>query len=147
MDWIEELNNQKQAQKILFPFLEKYGFEGLEEALKEYDQIQQLYICRTKTSTHKIRIDDIYYIDIKGHNIAIHTANQIYTKYGTLNDELEILSGYGFLKCSRNCIVPLGKIKSIHQYKIILQNNEKLHMSQKYSWQILSAIAFAKKRQ
>ncbi|MDO5336922.1 MAG: LytTR family DNA-binding domain-containing protein [Eubacteriales bacterium] len=146
MNWIEELIIREKTQDILFPFLQKYGFGGLEKALKEYDLAQQLYICKTKLSTHRLRIDDIYYLDIRGHNIRIHTADQVYVKYGTLSDELKTLSSYGFLRCSRNCAVAVNKIKTIQQSQIVLSNNQQLYMSQKYSWQILSWMMLASKK-
>ena len=90
-------------------FLEQYGPSGLNQALQLYKDIQQEYICRTRASISKINISDIYYMEIKQHQITIYTQHGNYHKYGTLNNELKSLSSYGFIKCAQNCIVSLKK--------------------------------------
>lgn len=84
----------------LSAFLEQYGSSGLNQALQLYEDTQQEYICRTRTSISKIYISDIYYMEIREHQITIYTQYGSYHKYGTLNNELKTLSPYGFIKCT-----------------------------------------------
>lgn len=39
-------------------FLDQYGSSGLNQALQLYEDTQQEYICRTRTSISKIHISD-----------------------------------------------------------------------------------------
>lgn len=139
MSTLKDLNNNRTLVNTLETFLASHGLCGLEEALCLYSDLQQIYICRSKNSATKIKISDINYITIHGHHMEIHTSKNIYQKYGSLDQELKLLSSYGFIKCSQSCIVSLYKIKSISQNEIFLSNDESIHMSRKCAPQILIA--------
>lgn len=133
-----------ELNDTLSNFLEKYGTSGLKQALQLYIDTQEKYICKTRTSISKINICDIYYIEIREHQITIHTQNNIYHKYGTLNNELKVLSSYGFIKCAQNRIVSLNKIRTINYTDIRLINGTKIHMSKKYALAIISEFSKVK---
>ena len=84
---------------LLITFLQKHGETGLNDALDLYSDMYEKYICKTKTSISKISISDIYYIKINGHNMTIYTEQETFSKYGSLAQELSLLSKYGFIKC------------------------------------------------
>ena len=113
----------------LITFLQNHGESELNKALDLYSDMYEKYVCKTKTSISKISISDIYYIKINGHNMTIYTEQEIFSKYGSLAQELSLLSKYGFIKCSQNCIVSVNRIKQIVHDDIILTNNDKLHIS------------------
>ena len=52
----------KKIQNKLSTFITKYGESALEEAIDTYITTKQEYICKTKTSTTKLSICDIYYL-------------------------------------------------------------------------------------
>lgn len=126
-------------------FIEQYGTSCLKEALQFYKDSQQEYICRTKTSISKLLISDIYYMEIREHQITIYTQHGTYHKYGTLNNELKSLSSYGFIKCAQNCIVSLNKIRTIKYSDIVLINGTKVHMSKRYALTTITAFSGSKK--
>lgn len=130
-----------ELQNILSNFLGQYGNPALRKALQLYEDTQNEYICKTRTSISKIKICDIYYMMIKEHHITIYTQHDTYHKYGTLNNELRSLSSYNFIKCAQNCIVSLKKIRTICNDNIILINNTKLHMSKKYAITLITAFS------
>lgn len=138
---MQELTKTPYVKDTLIHFLERYGTSGLEQAMRLYTAMQQEYICKTKTTVTKLTITDIYYLEIQEHNITIFTQYETYRKYGTLSNELKFLSPYGFVKCSQNCIVSLGKIRSISNSNIILINNIHLHVSQHYAPKVLMAFS------
>ena len=107
MNYIDKLETDSLKKEFL-TFIETYGADALHQAMDSYINAQQIYICRTRTSTSKIYIKDISYIEVHKHIITIHTSHGCFQKYGTLNNELEHLSKYGFIKCSQNYIVPLA---------------------------------------
>lgn len=137
MNWLQKISENEQLQNKLFSFLSTYDISGLEQALQLYEDTQQYYICKTKISISKVRISEIYYLEINGHNITIHTERGDFYKYGSLNEELKILSQYGFIKCRQNCVVSLAKIKSIDGFDIVLINGEKIHMSKKLASKVI----------
>ena len=144
MDWIQELTQKKSLCCSLTAFLDQHGFSGLEKALQLYSNTQAEYICKTKAAVTRIKIDNIYYLEIHTHTITIHTGQGIYQKYGSLADELIILAPYGFIRCRQNCLVSLEKIQSICDDTIILVNHLQLHMSQRYAPKVLAAFAHSR---
>lgn len=144
MTYSSKLQIDTELNDIISNFIGQYGPSGLNQALQLYKDTQQEYICRTRTSISKIHISDIYYMEIREHQITIYTQHGTYHKYGTLNNELKSLSSYGFIKCAQNRIVSLGKIRSICLNDIILVNGTKIHMSKKYAISII--LEFSKIR-
>lgn len=137
MNWNKEFANDQVLQAELQSFYNKYGISGIKQAINLYTTMHQKYICSTKISVSKINIGDIYYLEIKEHNISVHTQHGIYHKYGTLCNELDNLAPYGFLKCNQSCVVSLNKIKTITQDEITLIDDSKLHMSRHYARKLL----------
>ena len=134
-------SNGKNIQAIISEFLTQYDISDLTQALQHYTDMHQEYICKTKASISKLKISDIYYLEILEHNIAVHTEHGIYQKYGTLNNELKQLSPHGFMKCNQSCIVALDKIRTIQGNDIILINSERLHLSRHYAPTVLMAFS------
>lgn len=137
MNWNKEISNDKSLQTDLHSFCDSYGISGLKQAMKLYKDLHQEYLCRTRSAVSKISIGDIYYLEIREHNICVHTLHGIYHKYGTLNKELEILAPYGFLKCNQSCLVSLDKVRTIEHDDIILTNGSRIHMSRNYAPKVL----------
>ena len=112
MNWIQELTQKESLCCSLTVFLDQHGFSGLEKALQLYSNTQAEYICKTKAAVTRIKIDDIYYLEIQTHTITIHTGHATYQKYGSLADEMKFLAPYRFIRCRQNCLVSLEKSKA-----------------------------------
>lgn len=141
MNGSEKIQIDDKLDKVLSDFLDLYGTSGLENALQLYRNSYQEYICKTRTSVSKMSVWDIYYMEIQEHQITIYTQNGIYKKYGSLNNELQSLAPYGFMKCAQNRIVSLRKIRTICYNDIILTNGTKIHMSKKYALSLISKFS------
>ncbi len=140
MNEIVDILSDKDVEALLSDFLKHHGKRGLIKALQSYSDLQQEYICKTKTSISKIKVDDILYLKIQGHTITIHTTFSTYQKYGSLNGELNALPRNQFIRCSKNCVVSLKKIRDICYNDITLFNNTKIHMSRNYAQQVMIAF-------
>ncbi len=88
LDEIVDLN----LKNHLTNFINKYGLTALNQALDLYISMKNQYICKNKSLITRIKISDIYYMEIRGHNITIYTNHGIYHKRGTLKKELETLA-------------------------------------------------------
>lgn len=147
MNWLEKISANERLYNNLASFLDQYEESGLEKALQLYRTTHQIYICKTKQAKQsmiKVNIYDIIYLEIQKHDISVHTTHGIYHKYGSLSNELKVLSLYGFLKCTKNCIVSLNHICSIFGDNINLINGTQIHMSRKYATTII--IAFSQRK-
>lgn len=147
MNWLEKISADEQLYNNLVSFLNQYEETGLENALHLYRTAHQAYICKIKQdkqSIAKINIYDIIYLEIQKHDISVHTTHGTYHKYGSLANELKFLSPYGFFKCTKNCIVSLNHIHSIHGDDINLIDGAQIHMSRKYAATIIIAFSQSK---
>ncbi len=147
MNWLEKISANEHLYNNLSSFLGQYEISDLEKALHLYRTAHQTYICKTKQgkqSITKINIYDIIYLEIQKHDISVHTVHGTYHKYGSLANELKFLSPYGFLRCTKNCIVSLNHIQSIHGDDINLIDGTQIHMSQKYASTIIIAFSQSK---
>mgnify|MGYP001051353369 CR=1 FL=1 len=147
MNWLEKISANDHLYNNLASFLDQYEESGLEKALQLYRTAHQTYICKTKQnkqSITKINIYDIIYLEIQKHDISVHTTHGTYHKYGSLANELKFLSPYGFFKCTKNCIVSLNQIHSIHGDDINLIDGAQIHMSRKYATTIIIAFSQSK---
>lgn len=131
----------ENLQSYIHTFIAAYGESALREAMQQYIDDRQIYICRAKSHIARIPIRDICYLEIAQHNITIHTTHEVYKKYGTLNQELKILSPFGFIKCNQSCVVSLNKIKIIQNNNIILIDNTVLNSSRTYAPKVLTAFS------
>lgn len=149
MNWLEKISADKHLYNNLSLFLDQYEESGLEKALQLYRTTHQTYICKTKQPKQhitKINIYDIIYLEVQKHDISVHTVHGTYHKYGSLTNELIYLSPYGFLKCTKNCIVSLNYIQSIYADDINLIDGTQIHMSRKYASTIIIAFSQNKLR-
>lgn len=145
MTYLSKTLIDTELNETISNFLVQYGTSGLKQALQLYKSTQQEYICRTRTSISKLHISDIYYMEIREHQITIYTHHGTYHKYGTLNNELKLLSSYGFIKCAQNRIVSLNKIRTVNYTDITLINGTKIHMSKRYALNTITAFSESKK--
>lgn len=146
MNWIQKISADERQCDNLVSFLNQYEVSDLGHALQLYRNMHQTYICKTKQSVSRLNIYDIYYLEIRGHNITVYTQQGTYLKYGSLTGELKFLEPYGFLKCTQSCIVSLDKIGTIQDSSITLVNNARIHMSRKYARKIIIAYSQNKLR-
>lgn len=136
----KEFTVDKELLNVLSCFLKYHSKSDLRQALELYEKKTTEYICRTKNGIYKFYISDIDYIDIQKHTITFHVKQETFQKYGTLTNELNTLSPYGFIQCNQSYLVPLDKIKSIYHNDITLSDNTKIHMSRIYAPKVISAF-------
>lgn len=144
MDWLQEITKDQTLHQSFSNFLNVYGISGLSQALQLYININQEYQCKTKEEISKVKISEINYLQINGHNISVHTDQGIYQKYGSLSREYKNLSPYGFIKCNQSTLVSIHKIRTIRQDKVILVDNTVLHLSRNYTSKLI--MKFSQKR-
>ncbi|MDO5425704.1 MAG: LytTR family DNA-binding domain-containing protein [Eubacteriales bacterium] len=141
MNWLEELSENKSLSTDLAAFFTQYGPDELKQALQLYEKANQNYICKTKSSLDVLKICDIYYLQIAGHTITVHTQDRNYQKYGTLSKELQALSQYGFIKCNQSCLISLDKVKSITGSNVLMENGDILHLSRNCTSKVIMAFS------
>ena len=117
-----------------FGFLRKrYIDSELEDIIKRLDKyLTEIERCYTFNSYNKlisVRLNDINYIEVYGHETLVHTANAVLTTSKALSVIEKELSEYGFIRTHKSYIVNTRYIFSVERNSIILSNGENLPVS------------------
>lgn len=117
-----------------FGFLRKrYIDSELEDIIKRLDkylaEIERCYTFNSHNKLISVRLNDINYIEVYGHETLVHTANAVLTTSKALFTIEKELSEYGFIRTHKSYIVNTRYIFSVECNSIILSNGENLPVS------------------
>lgn len=117
-----------------FGFLRKrYIDSELEDIIKRLDkylaEIERCYTFNSHNKLISVRLNDINYIEVYGHETLVHTANAVLTTSKALFTIEKELSEYGFIRTHKSYIVNTRYIFSVERNSIILSNRENLPVS------------------
>ena len=99
-------------------------YKAFDSLLSEEKYMKLTY----KMLNENIKIHEIMYIKVKGHNVEFHTENNILTERNTIANLQNDSRFEKFITISRNTLVNYCFIADISQ-KIILKNDEQLKFS------------------
>lgn len=92
--------------------------------------------CITLSNSMGVRpveINDVWYLESKGHKIIIHTNTEEIVWLGRLQDFEDQLPSNNFLRCHKSFLVNSSKVEFVKSYKIFLKNGKTLPISKTYS--------------
>ena len=117
-----------------FGFLRKrYIDSELEDIIKRLDkylaEIERCYTFNSHNKLISVRLNDINYIEVYGHETLVHTANAVLATSKALSAIEKELSEYGFIRTHKSYIVNTRYIFSVERNSIILSNGENLPVS------------------
>lgn len=117
-----------------FGFLRKrYIDSELEDIIKRLDkylaEIERCYTFNSHNKLISVRLNDINYIEVYGHETLVHTENAVLTTSKALFTIEKELSEYGFIRTHKSYIVNTRYIFSVERNSIILSNGENLPVS------------------
>ena len=87
-------------------------------------------LVSTDAGTQRIRLNDVYYVEVSDHYLLYHTRKGEYRQYGAMSKLENELSSYGFARCNSCYLVNLQHIAGIKGYSLLLDNGEELKISQ-----------------
>ena len=95
----------------------------LKKALDHRDRFQKNeLILNTANGMHRLRIDDIYYVEVMNHTLVYHTRQGDITERGVIKDREELLEQYDFARCNNSFLVNLRYVQSMTTGTIVIQN-------------------------
>ncbi|QOX64901.1 response regulator transcription factor [Anoxybacterium hadale] len=127
-------------QQIFLKHINLCGYMGKPIDLEILEKLMQkaLSAIRTKETqqlliqqqgiSHAIPIHKIYYLESRGHQLTIHTAEESLTCYERLENMKERLPR-SFHQCHKSYLVNMDYIRLIQQQGILLKTGEKLPVS------------------
>ena len=84
----------------------------------------------TDTGSARIRLKDIFYVEVRGHMLTYHTHEGSYYGFGSLTSQEDRLREKGFVRCNSCYLVNLEYVGSVKGYTLTLKNGEELKISQ-----------------
>lgn len=119
--------------------LDRHLDEYLTLALLQRNKQQQAMQVRIDGELIDIPIDQIFYLEAKGHTVEIHCRGvgrgfekRSYHCYGTLSHYEKKLQTFGFLRIQKSYLVNMKHIKKYQCHELTLSNGETLKASEKY---------------
>lgn len=73
---------------------------------------------------------EIFYIEVKGHTRTYHTRKGDFSDHGTLGELEEPLKKFNFRRCNACYLVNLQHIRTVNGLDILLENGDKIKISQ-----------------
>lgn len=94
----------------------------------------------SKYDIHRIRVEDIVYIEVANHDVLVHTAGEVYRQWGSLREIEAKLQGENFVRCNSCYLVNLRHVKRIHEDRVLVGRDE-LAISRPRRKDFLTAVA------
>jgi len=150
METAKKLKDIDEEVSIIFTTTTtEYSIEGYNVAVYyivkpvEYENlIRAMQKCRNLLERHaasieiavnrsllKIRLRDIYYVEVQGRNCVFVTEDEKVTSVRTFSGLLQELGGMPFLQCHRSYIVNLYHVERLENRDFILKNGQIIPIS------------------
>lgn len=101
---------------------------------------EKVLMVRSANRLARLRLSQIYYIEIRDHLLMYHTDMGNLEAWGSLSEIEESLAGDGFLRCSSSYLVNLRHIDVV-EGGTVLVHGDKLPISQRKRKAFLNSVA------
>ena len=130
-DYVFDAFDVNAFHYILKPIDENKFNKILYSAIKSLSKKDKFLIAKTISSSFKIHLKDIIYIESDQRKIRVHTTYDVIEYYYKISNlETELLED-NFFRCHKSYIVNLKYVQSFDNTFIILKNFEKVYISRK----------------
>lgn len=92
---------------------------------------REFILIQTKGQTRKLFLKNIYYFEIRGRVISVHSTDGIFQYYGQIGGLEEHLQDKGFFRCHKSFLVNLRCIRRYGHQELLLDNGEKIPMAKR----------------
>ena len=99
--------------------------------LKFQKDSQEFVLVQSKGQTRKLFLKNIYYFEIRGRVISVHSTDGIFQYYGQIGGLEEHLQDKGFFRCHKSFLVNLSFISRYGHQELLLDNGEKIPMAKR----------------
>ena len=89
-------------------------------------QNKQYLLVSDRNGTRRLAVDEIYYIESRGHNLIYHTAQGGYVFKGTISEAEQQLAAHHFFRCNKGYLVSLRHVEGIRNGCALVQGTELL---------------------
>lgn len=126
---------------LLKPIDESEFIESITTILRELEEKEVYVNINNKDEIVRLKVVDIYYIEIYNRKTCIHTKYNEYISKTSLNDWVYRLSKFGFALSHKSFLVNMNYIDSIEKDIIVLNNKKIVPVSKRKSKQFKDEFA------
>lgn len=150
-----------QVLLVFVTTLAQYALEGYEVSAQDYivkpvnyfdfamkltrtlDRLPQTHepeiLVLTDAGTQRIRLNDVYYVEVSDHYLLYHTRKGEYRQYGAMSKLENELSFYGFARCNSCYLVNLKYVMGVNGFVLQTADGE-LQISRPKKKQFMDAL-------
>lgn len=112
----------------------------LNSALRRIDTERDVsVVLRMQDGVRVLSDREIYYIEIRDHDVMFHTVDGDLKAYGTLSEREKELEGHGFVRCSSWALVNLRYVEQIYKDEVVVAG-QTVHISRARRKNFLNAF-------
>lgn len=87
---------------------------------------KQYLMISDRNGSRRLAVDEIYYIESRGHNLIYHTAKGEFTLSGTITEAESRLAAHHFFRCNKGYLVSLRHVEGVRNGCAVVQGIELL---------------------
>lgn len=114
--------------------------------IKTAQYSDEFIIINKERQNKKLLLDDIFYFEIMGRVVSVHSAGGIFDYYDRISVLEQNLRDKGFFRCHKSFLVNLRHVDTYDREEILLDNGEKIIVAKRrYEDFCKDILAFMKK--
>lgn len=113
----------------------------LHRAVSRLKEAQEAILVQRQSGMVRLKLQEIGYIEVRGHTLIFHTEAGEITGSGTLHDLESKLRNKGFLRCNKCYLVNQRHIAAVQGYTLVMTKGEELQISRPRKKAFMSELA------
>lgn len=131
-EYVFEAYDVEAFQYLLKPIDSRKLSRILQKAITKTEKHPQEFMMISKERQRKkLFLDEIYYLEIRGRKVDIHTKGGIVTYYEQIGTLEKNLRNKGFFRCHKSYLINLKYVNTYTRREIILDNGEKILLAKR----------------
>lgn len=98
-------------------------------------------LINTGSAVTKVAADDILYVEVANHKLAVHTHRNVYYESGNIKDIEQQLGSSSFARCNSGYLVNLRNVNAIEKDDCVVSNGDRLPVSRAKKKEFLQSFA------
>lgn len=131
--YLEKPVSRDKAEQQLTEIFRYVQEENEKMEIVKFDIVEITEEGRVENKIKNFEVRDIFYFEYFNRKIKIKLENEEYFFIDSMKELAEKMQEHNFETCHQCFLVNLGHVKKIKGYELLLDNNEKLPVSQKKS--------------
>lgn len=123
---------------LSYPAFSRKFKRALEKIESEKDAFLSV---RSGRSVVKVVSSDVYYVEVNGHNITVHTTSGDISSRSPLSELEPALAEYGIVRCASCYMVNLLRVKQVKADKVLLTDGTEIALTRSYKKEFMQKLA------